>query len=301
MAFWIYKCNARSPEYANATGDWSYVFEHSEAVPWGNTTLSGVDAIERGDILLAFQTDRNELVGLVDVVALKPLKDGHRRLVVRRGERIGAKVLPLKKKDTKIAGIPALQGGPIRTAYAISEVDARRLLTAARAHVWTPAPPKPLSKAERDAVVAALAELPAEERKTYERLLRVVARTAGLRAKVLQVWPAECAACGLELRDHDDNAECEIAHIRDVHAKGLDLIANCVPLCRSHHWAFDRDLWAIHPNTLKIAIAPGTAASSLAALAGKIIERPAKVGDVVPLATEHLVWRWKRWKARHGG
>lgn len=300
MSFWIYKCNARSPEYANATGDWTYVFERPEAVPWGSTILSGVDAIVKGDVLLAFQTDRNELVGLVDVVALKPLKNGHRRLVVRRGEHIGAKVLPLKKKDPKIAAIPALQGGPIRTAYAITDADARRLLTAARAHVWTPAPTKPLSKGERDAVVAALAELPVAERKTYERLLRVVARTARLRAKVLQVWTAQCAACGLELRDHDDNPECEIAHVRDVHAKGLDLIANCLPLCRSHHWAFDRHLWAIHPTTLKIAVAPGVTATALTALAGKIIVRPAKVGDVVPLATEHLAWRWKRWKARHG-
>lgn len=103
MTFWIYKCNARSPEYANATGDWAYVFERPEAVPWGSTTLSGVDAIGKGDVLLAFQTDRNELVGLVDVVALKPLKNGHRRLVVRRGEHIGAKARSLKKKDSKNA------------------------------------------------------------------------------------------------------------------------------------------------------------------------------------------------------
>lgn len=134
--------------------------------------------------------------------------------------------------------------------------------------MWTPAPTKPMSKGERDAVLTALAELPAAERKTYERLLRVVARTAGLRAKVLQVWPARCAACGMELRDHDDAAECEIAHVRDVHAKGLDLIANCIPLCRSHHWAFDRHLWAIDPTTLTIAVAAGAAETSLAALAG---------------------------------
>lgn len=290
----------RETDYARATGDWSEVFANPATVEWGDTSLKGVDAIAKGDVLLAYQTDRNELVGLVDVVALKPLKNGHRYLLVRRREHIGTKVRPLKKQDPKINAIPALQGGEIRTAYTITDADARQLLAAARAHLWTPAPTKPMSKRERDAVVAAFTELPAAERKTYERLLRVVARTAGLRAKVLQVWPARCAACGMELRDHDDNAECEIAHVRDVHAKGLDLIANCIPLCRSHHWAFDRHLWAIHPTTLTIAVAAGAAETSLAALAGKTIKRPAKVGDVVPLATEHLAWRWKRWKARYG-
>ena len=39
---------------------------------------------------------------------------------------------PLKHKDPRIARIPALKSGPIRTIYAVSDDDAKRLLRAAR-------------------------------------------------------------------------------------------------------------------------------------------------------------------------
>lgn len=298
MRYWVYKCNARNPDYARAWGDWrAHVFSQPGVVRWGDTSLRGVDQIEKGDTLIAYQTDRNELVGLVHVVELQSMKGGLRRLMVKRGELIGAKVRALKIRYPKLASIRALKGGEIRTAYEIADTDARHLLAAARAHVWTPPPRQPMHKAERDELVRAFSELPVAERKIYERLLRVVARSARLRGKVLQVWPARCAACGLELRDDDENAECEIAHVRDVHAEGLDLIANSVPLCRTHHWAFDRHLWMIHPETLRIVVAK-SAASYLKTIAGKKIARPASVGDVEPLASVHLAWRWKRWKLR---
>ncbi len=298
MSYWIYKCNASSPDYARAWGDWrEHVFSRPGVVRWGDTSLRGVENIKKGDTLIAYQTDRNELVGLVDVVELRPMTNGLRRLMVRRGEPIGAKVRTLKAIYPKLSSIPALQGGEIRTAYEITDSDARRLLAAARAHVWTPPPRQPMNKAERDEVVKAFSELPAAQRKIYERLLRVVARSARLRHKVLQVWPARCAACGLELRDDDENAECEIAHVRDVHADGLDLIANSIPLCRTHHWAFDRNLWVIHPKTLTIVVAK-SAATYLKAIAGKKIARPASVGTVEALAPKHLAWRWDRWKLR---
>lgn len=297
MNYWVYKCNAKSPDYASTWGDWrQHVFDRPGSVRWGTTSLRGVEQIEKGDTLIAYQTDRNELVGLVDVMELQPLKDGRRRLIVKRGELIGAKVRPLKVRYPHLATIPAFQGGVIRTAYEISHTHARQLLAAARTEVWTPAPRQPMSKTERDEIVRVFAELPPTERRVYERLLRVVARSARLRKKVLQVWPACCAACGLELRDLDDNAECEIAHVRDVHAEGHDLIANAIPLCRTHHWAFDRHLWAIHPKTMKIVVAD-SAAKYLAAIAGRTIERPAHVGQVEPLAAKHLMWRWKRWQS----
>jgi hypothetical protein len=80
-------------------------------------------------MFIAYQTDRNELVGIAMVtqscdedtyVHLKPL------------ERIAVKVRPLKLADQKIATIPALQPGPIQTLYDISHEDAEHLVAAAR-------------------------------------------------------------------------------------------------------------------------------------------------------------------------
>src|SRR5205823_1679615 len=49
--------------------------------------------------------------------------------------KIGVKVRPLKTHEPKIAAIPALQPGPIRTLYSIQGSDAKRLPRAAGAHL----------------------------------------------------------------------------------------------------------------------------------------------------------------------
>jgi len=105
------------------------------------------------------------------------------------------------------------------------------------------------------------------------------------------LWPRECAACGRVIFDEEGNAECEIAHVRDVHLHGVDLIANAIPLCRTHHWAFDRRLWAIEPKTLKIHVTK-VARRHLKEIVGKRIRRPPPVNDIRPLAAEYLEWRW---------
>jgi hypothetical protein len=57
-------------------------------------------------------------------------KDGRcfKWLVVKPTARLGVKVRPLKEENPAIARIPALQPGPIKTLYAISDRDARALL-----------------------------------------------------------------------------------------------------------------------------------------------------------------------------
>jgi hypothetical protein len=79
---------------------------------------------------LAYQTDRNELVGLARVVRLSP----RGRLILKPLRKIGVKVRPLKKMDARVAAIPALQPGRIRTLYDISRSDAQRLIRAAGQH-----------------------------------------------------------------------------------------------------------------------------------------------------------------------
>lgn len=74
-----------------------------------------------------------------------------------------------------------------------------------------------------------------------------------MRPNVLKLWGGACAACGLELRA-TSAYECEVAHLRSVEDLGHDNTANALPLCRTHHWAFDKNLWGIHPRSLVIDV-----------------------------------------------
>jgi len=131
--WWVYKCNARGEDYQPAWGDWNEFFANELASEWGSTEWTPKIATAcKGDMIIAYQTDRNELVGLAKVVGWR-----HRRqyqdLMLKPFETIGAKVRPLKRVDPGIAKIPALRPGPIATLYNISSTDAQKLLLAARA------------------------------------------------------------------------------------------------------------------------------------------------------------------------
>lgn len=128
---WIYKCNARQHPSWVLSGNWEDVFKSKRTQEWGSTQwVPDLARAQPGDVIIAYQTDRNELVGLARVVDLRP-RQGFVDLMLRPIRRIGMKVRPLKKANGRIAAIPALQGGPIRTMYEISAEDARRLLRAA--------------------------------------------------------------------------------------------------------------------------------------------------------------------------
>lgn len=58
----------------------------------------------------------------------------------------------------------------------------------------------------------------------------------------------------MSLETGTGDAECEVAHVVPVTGKGLDQVGNAIPLCRTHHWAFDRHLWAIDPTTRRIVV-----------------------------------------------
>jgi predicted restriction endonuclease len=68
-----------------------------------------------------------------------------------------------------------------------------------------------------------------------------------MRADVLALWGGKCAMCGLKMYA-GSSYECEVAHVRPVSDGGGDGPRNGLPLCRTHHWAFDHHLWAIRPN-----------------------------------------------------
>lgn len=101
-----------------------------------------------------------------------------------------------------------------------------------------------------------------------------LARDQALRPAVIELWGAACAACGLELASADGDFEVEVAHIRAVSDDGTDSPSNTLPLCRTHHWAFDRHLFSVDPEILRLQVAPSLRKSpALAALHGRSLRR----------------------------
>ena len=84
----------------------------------------------------------------------------------------------------------------------------------------------------------------------------------------------------------------EAAHIVPVASDGSDSPANGLPLCPTHHSAFDRHLFAINPDTLEIQLAEGLTAEML-----QIQQRELKV-DV---SKEALRMRWDMFQAGEFG
>jgi hypothetical protein len=129
--YWIYKCNAKDRDYQRTYGDWSEVFDSNEVQHWGTTKIvPELSNAKPGNLILAYQTDRNELVGLARVVRWEP-HGKFKWLMLKPVQAIGVRVRPLKVANPKVARIPALQPGPIRTLYKISSSDAALLLSAA--------------------------------------------------------------------------------------------------------------------------------------------------------------------------
>lgn len=93
----------------------------------------------------------------------------------------------------------------------------------------------------------ALSELSEDEAERALTYVKRIARERALRKKVLHQWGASCAACGRVLR-RESLYECEVAHVMPVQEKGPDSVGNALPLCRTHHWAFDNHLWAIRAD-----------------------------------------------------
>lgn len=131
--WWVYKCNSRQPDYARDWGDWNQLFEGNGVKHWGTTELiPELEKAHRGDMIIALQTNRNELVGVAKVTR-QTKRRGFLDLMLKPVESIGVKVRPLKKSNPRIGSIPALQSGRIATLYPISPEDADKLLRAAGA------------------------------------------------------------------------------------------------------------------------------------------------------------------------
>lgn len=83
-------------------------------------------------------------------------------------------------------------------------------------------------------------------------------RSPVFRRRVFQMHGATCACCSLKVEQI-----LEAAHIRPVADNGSDDPRNGIPLCPTHHCAFDLNLFAYNPESLQMEFANGYTAQSL--------------------------------------
>jgi hypothetical protein len=249
MVWWIYKCNNKNHAYQSAYGDWEEFFGRESVSRWGSTEYSRKLANELlkltpGDRIIAYQTDRNELVGICEFVRFK--NDGSYKIVLLRPlQRIGVKVRPLKEGFREVAAIPALQGGPIKTLYLISPSEARLLLRAARASAF-------LGDQETEESF-----LEGERRATFSTV-----RSAQLRAAAKRRWGLTCYCCGFDFEEFYGLAGRGMAivhHLSDF--AGLNgqrrraTVDDVRVVCANCHYLIHREMPPISVEALKASVA----------------------------------------------
>jgi hypothetical protein len=115
------------------------------------------------------------------------------------------------------------------------------------------------------------------------RVGRVKLRTGQqqFRFQVLQRYGCKCAVCAIA---HPQLVVA--AHIRGKAHAGSDDWRNGLPLCHTHHAAFDAGLFEIEPETLRLVAADGLLWGSL----GLTTERLSPIQNAPHL--DALRWRW---------
>jgi len=228
MEWWIYKCNTRQHKHQRAYGDWHNLFSKNRTDDWGSSDwIPDLAKLRKGDKVIAYQTNRNELVGIAKVhqscnrdtyVYLSPI------------QTIGVKVRPLKKSDPKIAAIPALQPGPIKTVYDISVHDARTLLKAAGAAYKITVELTPEAKD--------INEPPKKVQFTTYRILRDTTLTSDVK----RVHKYKCQICHASaLKISANTLYAEAHHIKPLGSPhgGLDVLENVLCVCPNCHVLLD--------------------------------------------------------------
>ena len=112
------------------------------------------------------------------------------------------------------------------------------------------------------------------------------------RFQVIAKYGCKCAVCAIT-----HPSLMKAAHICGKAHNGSDDWRNGLPLCSTHHDAFDTHLFAIHPDSLMIETMPGVPPSSIG-ITAKVLSpvhgRP---------HSEALSWRFaqanKFWAAKH--
>ncbi len=104
--------------------------------------------------------------------------------------------------------------------------------------------------------------------------------------QVFKRYGPRCAVCGLQIL-----ALLQAAHIVPKERQGADDPRNGLVLCANHHLAFDTNLFAIEPDSLRICYQQ----ANIDARALQII-----YGDLSHLVSkphkDAIVWRYDYWK-----
>lgn len=230
MSWWIYKCNSQNHDYQISVGDWNDFFNGGSNGHWGSTQWTpALYELKKGDMVIAYQTDRNELVGVAKVRQSCKVDT---YLYLDPIEVIGVKVRPLKRLNSKVAEIPALKPGPIMTVYPISPSDVRHLLKAAGAKY------KSYGKGLKNSVVASSVLEP--PKRISVELTHVVRDTAKTR-KLKEMYKYRCQVCHQRIGISPTKFYAEVHHIRPLGGKhkGLDEESNMIVVCPAHHAYFD--------------------------------------------------------------
>ena len=91
-------------------------------------------------------------------------------------------------------------------------------------------------------------------------------RDGGFRESVIYLHGHQCQVCGIELQEL-----IEAANIVPVASDGVDHPANGIPLCPTHHSAFDRHLFAFDPADQSVVFKDGLNASKLGITKAKLV------------------------------
>jgi hypothetical protein len=97
-----------------------------------------------------------------------------------------------------------------------------------------------------------------DETPPKKAMVNVRTRQQVFRFQVLQRYGSKCAVCSIT-----HPSLLKAAHIREKRDKGSDDWRNGLPLCSTHHDAYDAHMFAIDPDTLSIMTAPKISASSI--------------------------------------
>lgn len=120
------------------------------------------------------------------------------------------------------------------------------------------------------------------EKRTVE--IRARPNQQRFKFKVLARYGSACAVCDIEVPEVLD-----AVHLAEKASKGSDHPANGLVLCATHHRAFDRGLYCIHPETLQIYVQKGT---------GDLHFTRASVAHLKAHPhSDALDWRWSRWNS----
>lgn len=146
-SLWVYKNNAKGHAYQGSMGSWEDYFDlagDGHAVPWGRTDWMGNAAgrnaamrMEAGDLVLCWQSDRKQAIGLAEVVDLPgdwADVDGRseRTVNLRPVDRFeaGIPLLQMRGSNPQLGEVRAFRPGPIQSIYETAPAEAAAILDA---------------------------------------------------------------------------------------------------------------------------------------------------------------------------